>query len=302
MKQVVDLQNQDQHLLNAVELLARRVRELPPDPTAALIESRVLLVGGFVRDALLGVRSKDVDVEVYGVAPERLESLLEQLFFDRVNTVGRSFGILKVRLGDGAELDVSIPRRESKMGRGHTGFVVESDPWMTIEEAARRRDFTVNALYADPLTGELFDFFDGVYDLGRRVLRVVDERTFQDDSLRVYRAVQFAARFAFRIEERSFQLMREMVERGDLDALSKERITEEIKKLVSKSSRPSIGFELMRDLGIIERNYPELHALIGVPQEPEWHPEGDVWIHSMMVLDQAARLIQQPERGLNEEE
>ena len=284
------LWSQDRALLDAVNLLANKIRSLPHDTLCPNTEPRALLVGGFVRDALLGLKPKDMDVEVYGVSPERLESLLEQMYPGRVNSVGRAFGILKVALGDGLDFDVSIPRSESKMGSGHTGFVVKGDPSMDVKEAARRRDFTINALSADPMTGEVLDLFGGVDDLVEKRLRVTDVERFQDDPLRVYRAVQFAARFGFTLESESKQLMREMVERGDLTELSKERISEEIGKLLLKSPRPSIGFEQMRDLGIIERDYPELHALIGTPQEPEWHPEGDVWIHTMMVLDAAAKI------------
>ena len=153
-------------------------------------------------------------------------------------------------------------------------------------------------MLADPSTGELIDPFDGKKDLETRVLRVTDAERFQDDPLRVYRAIQLAARFALTIESTSFSLMRQMVERGDLTELSKERVTEEIRKLLLKAEKPSLGLELMWNLGIIERDYPELFILKATPQEPEWHPEGDVWIHTLMVVDQAAKIIRRETRNL----
>lgn len=277
--------SQDPRLLDAARRVASRV-------------PRALLVGGFVRDALLGLHPKDADIEVYGMPPGPLEELLHELYPNRVNAVGRAFGILKIALGDGLELDVSLPRRESKAGKGHKGFAVQSDPSMDPKDAARRRDFTVNAIAADPNTGEIIDPYGGVKDLEARVLRVVDEERFQDDPLRVYRAIQFAARLGMTIEPQTFSLMKQMVERGDLAELSKERVTDEIKKLLLKAERPSIGFALARDLGIPERDYPELKALIGTPQEPEWHPEGDVWTHTLMVIDHAAKIIRRQDAGL----
>ncbi|HEX4935531.1 MAG TPA: hypothetical protein VFV33_20260, partial [Gemmatimonadaceae bacterium] len=164
---------------------------------------RALVVGGWVRDRLLGRESKDVDIEVFGVAADDLRALLERL--GRVETVGESFQVYKC-----GDIDVSLPRRESKSGRGHRGFTVAGDPAMPIEEAARRRDFTINAISWDPLSGEYVDPFDGRLDLERRVLRVVDPRTFPDDSLRVLRAVQFAARFDLTLDDTSRRICREI--------------------------------------------------------------------------------------------
>jgi tRNA nucleotidyltransferase (CCA-adding enzyme) len=236
---------------------------------------RALIVGGWVRDRLMGTDSADVDVEVFGVAAQRLRELLEE--FGRVEAVGESFQVYKV-----GGIDVSLPRRDSKAGRGHRGFVVSGDPDMTIAEAARRRDFTVNAMSWDPLTGEYLDPFDGRRDLDRRVLRIVDPATFADDSLRVLRAVQLAARFGFVLDDRTRAICREM----PLDDLPAERVWGEVEKLLF-APRPSIGFALAMDLGVVERLFPELHALAGCQQEPEWHPEGDVWVHTLQVIDQA---------------
>ncbi|QQR61341.1 HD domain-containing protein [Candidatus Uhrbacteria bacterium] len=248
------------------------------------------LVGGFVRDELLGITSKDADIEVFGMASEELEKRLHELFDGNVVTVGRSFGVFKVMLGGGVDVDVAIPRRESKSGKGHKDFVVEGDPTMTIEEAARRRDFTINAMYRDLASGALVDPYGGADDLKNKVLKAVEVKTFGEDPLRVYRAVQFVARFGLTVEEETFELMKGMVEDGELDHLPAERVTGEIKKLLLQAERPSIGFEAMRALGIIEMYYPELLVLEDTPQEPDWHPEGDVWIHTMMVVDQASRI------------
>ena len=293
---------QEPKILEAVGLLSARIKAIPRDPANPDLEPRALIVGGFVRDSLLGKKPKDADVEVYGITAERLENVLGQIFPGKVDAVGRAFGVLKVFVEDGVDFDVSLPRRESKTGEGHKGFLVQGDPTMDIKEAARRRDFSVNALAADPLTGEVFDYFNGVNDLKDRVLRVTDPERFQDDPLRVYRAVQFIGRMGFSMNPESAELMREMVERGDLDELSPERITEEWKKLLLKSERPSLGFEAARELGVIKKHYPEMHALIDTPQEPEWHPEGDVWIHTMMVVDAGAKISREEERGLSEQE
>ena len=249
---------------------------------------RALVVGGWVRDRLMGHPStslgaglsKDIDVEVFGVDAARLKEILGA--FGSVNTVGESFTVYKV-----AGLDVSLPRRESKTGRGHRGFSVTGDPDLSIEEAARRRDFTINAISWDPLTGEYIDPFDGRGDIARRRLRAVDPATFGDDSLRVLRAIQFAARFEFEVEADTQALCRTI----PLDDLPAERVWGEIEKLLLRAQRPSIGFALARDLSVVERLFPELEALAGCEQEPEWHPEGDVWVHTLLVIDEARKQI-----------
>jgi tRNA nucleotidyltransferase (CCA-adding enzyme) len=248
---------------------------------------RALIVGGSVRDRLLGRESKDVDIEVFGLSADRLLGLLQTL--GRVETVGESFQVFKA-----GDIDVSLPRRESKSGRGHRGFHVVGDPSMPIDEAARRRDFTINAISWDPLTDEYLDPFGGRGDLERGVLRVVDPHTFGDDSLRVLRAIQFAARFGLTVDERTRALCRAL----PLDDLPAERVWGEIEKLLG-AAKPSIGFALALELGVVERMFPELHALVGCPQEPEWHPEGDVWVHTLQVIDQARTRVadlNRPER------
>ena len=245
---------------------------------------RALIVGGWVRDRLLGQPCKDVDLEVFGISQERLPGLLTP--FGRVEPVGQSFPVYKLAVAGIGEVDVALPRRESKQGRGHKAFEVQGDPSMSVEDAARRRDFTVNAIAWDPLTGTYEDPFDGRRDLGRRLLRAVDARTFGDDSLRVLRAIQFAARLEFTLEAATADLCR----RIPLDDLAAERVWGEIEKLLLQAHQPSIGFALALDLGVVDARLPELKPLVGCVQEPEWHPEGDVWTHTLLVIDQARAL------------
>ncbi len=241
---------------------------------------RAWIVGGFVRDLLLGLHPKDLDLEIFGIAGSDLPALLAP--FGRVEPVGQSFPVYKV-----AGIDVALPRRESKTGRGHKGFAVEGDPHMAFDEAARRRDFSINAIGLDPLTGELADPFGGREDLAARRLHVVDPATFGDDSLRVLRAVQFAGRFDLTVDGETRALLSGIA----LDDLPSERIWGEIEKLLLTATTPSTGWMLARDLGVVARLFPEVHALVGCPQEPEWHPEGDVWVHTLMVVDQARTRI-----------
>ncbi len=251
------------------------------------VGAKAIIVGGSVRDHFMQKRVKDFDVEVYGVGDlDELKAILQR--FGRVKEVGKSFGVLKF-FQDGYEFDFSMPRREKKVSQGHRGFNVELDGTLSFKEAARRRDFTTNAMGYDISNGEFLDPFDGQKDLASKTLRVVDEKSFVEDPLRVYRGVQFCARFGFEMDFSTKDICKKVVESGILEELSKERIWEEFRKLLLKSDKPSVGFELMRELGVL-RYYPELEALIGVEQEPKWHPEGDVWIHTMMSIDAMASL------------
>jgi len=257
--------------------IAQRVREEG---------GRAVIVGGWVRDRVMGRASKDLDLEIYGVPAERLKDVLTA--FGHVNTVGESFTVYKV-----AGVDVALPRRESRTGRGHRGFEVVGDPNLSFAEAARRRDFTVNAIGWDPLTAEYLDPFNGRGDIAAKLLRAVDLTTFGEDSLRVLRAVQFAARFEFTLDPATRDLCREIA----LDDLPCERIWLEIEKLLLHAAHPSIGLTLALDLGVIARLFPELHAMVGCEQEPEWHPEGDVWVHTLMVVDQSRTRIDDLDRA-----
>src|SRR3989440_6528648 len=242
---------------------------------------RALLVGGCVRDRLMRRAVKDWDVEVYGVEPARLRELLDRL--GRVNVVGEAFTVYKL----GQDLDVSVPRRERKTGRGHRAFFIEGDPSMSVEEAARRRDFTVNAILEDPLTNVLLDPFGGREDIERKLLRAVSPETFVEDSLRVLRAAQFAARFEFDVEEQTVELCRAI----DLTDLPAERIWGELEKILLAARQPSIGFRWLEQLGATRQLFPELEALKGVPQDSEWHPEGPVDVHTWLTCDCARELV-----------
>jgi tRNA nucleotidyltransferase (CCA-adding enzyme) len=242
---------------------------------------RALLVGGCVRDLIMGLPPKDWDLEVYGLEPARLRELLDET--GPVSVVGEAFTVYKL----GNDLDVSLPRRERKSGRGHRAFVIEGDPGMSIEEATRRRDFTVNAILEDPLTGEVIDPFGGRQAIDDRCLRAVSADTFGEDSLRVLRAAQLAARFRFVIDPATIALCRDL----DLSDLPAERIWGEFEKLLLRADQPSLGLEWLAQLGALPPLFPEVAALVGVAQDPDWHPEGDVFVHTLLVADRAHELL-----------
>lgn len=242
---------------------------------------RAMLVGGCVRDNLLGIEAKDFDVEIYGIEPQKLKEILEG--FGKVDAVGEVFTVYKL----GNDLDVSLPRREKKVSRGHKGFVVEGDPQMSFEEAAKRRDFTINAILQDVLTGEIIDIYGGREDIERKLIRHVSSETFTEDSLRVLRAAQFAARFEFEIDAETVEMCRAI----DLTDLPKERIWSELEKLLLRAQKPSDGLKWLYKLGVTKQLFPEMEALVGVPQEKAWHPEGNVDTHTLLVVDEARKLI-----------
>ena len=261
---------------------------------------RALLVGGSARDRLLGLDSIDNDIEVYGLEPARLRTVLEAI--GRVNTVGEHFSVYKLvfyrQLPSGAEgsagddpttrerfeIDVSLPRRESKSGKGHRGFVIEGDPAMSFEDAARRRDFTVNAILYDPLTDQTIDPYGGREDLKRRILRAVAADTFIEDSLRVLRAVQLSARFEMTIEPSTVELCRSI----DLSDLPRERIWGEIEKLLTLAANPSIGLNAALDLGVLDKLFPEIRSL--VDRKLEGLASEDAFAHTGRALDEASIL------------
>lgn len=187
-------------------------------------------------------------------------------------------------------IDVSLPRIDSKIDVGHRGFEVKTDPYMSIEDAARRRDFTMNSIAADPLTGKIYDPFGGIEDIKNGILKITDHERFRDDPLRVLRALQFVGRFGLEIDKDSILIIQEMA--SQLKELPKERIGEEWKKLLLKSKKPSLGLSAGMILGVFKEIHPEFPPLVETQQEKEWHPEGNVWIHTLMVVDEAAKIIQ----------
>ena len=246
---------------------------------ARLVKSaggRALLVGGCVRDSLLGGTNapKDFDVEVYGLSPKRLRETLASRF--SLDLVGASFGVFKLK---GLDIDVALPRKETKLGLGHRAFEMEHDPNLTIEEASARRDFTINAIYEDPLTGEILDPWNGRADLESGTLRHVSSH-FSEDPLRVLRGMQFIARFGLSPAPETIEICRGMTQEN----LAHERLMGEWSKLLLQGVKISSGLEFLRAVGWL-RFYPELERLVGCEQDPEWHPEGDVWNHTLACLD-----------------
>jgi len=240
---------------------------------------RALMVGGAVRDLALGVPNvKDVDVEVFSIEPARLQELLSSRF--RVDPCGLSFGVLKL---ESVEMDISIPRRETKRGIGHKGFLIDSDPNLSIREAACRRDFTINAMYYDPLEGIFEDPYGGMNDLRDRRLRHVSEK-FAEDPLRVLRGMQFIARFDLYPAPETVEICRSI----SMEDLPPERLFGEWSKLLTQGKQIGRGLQFLRETGWV-RYFPELQHLIGCEQDPKWHPEGDVWNHTCLCLDAFAR-------------
>lgn len=252
---------------------------------------RAFLVGGIVRDRLLGIESKDIDIEVHGVEPQRLELILEKVAPRREEgkksgcfTKGASFGVYGIY---GSSIDIAMPRTEAATGRGHKDFEVFVDPFIGTWKAAERRDFTINAMMQDILSGEILDEFGGKEDLEKGILRHITDDGFREDPLRVFRAAQFAARFNFRVAPETIKLCSSM----DTGALSRERVMGELEKALLKAEKPSIFFEVLREMNQLHTWFAELEPLIGLEQSPIYHPEGDVWIHTMQVLDNAAEVL-----------
>ncbi len=245
-------------------------------------------VGGFVRDRLLGIENKDIDIEVHGISPAQLEGILHTL--GEPTAFGESFGVFGLK---SCEIDIAMPRKERVRGQGHRDFDIFVDPFIGTKAAARRRDFTVNALMQNVLTGEIIDHYGGEADLKAGILRHVCDESFPEDPLRVLRGAQFAARFDLTPAPETVALCRTM----HLEHLPAERIEAELKKALLKAERPSVFFTILRQMHQLDIWFPELKALIGQEQHPTYHAEGDVWNHTMMVLDEAAKLrstVQQP--------
>jgi tRNA nucleotidyltransferase (CCA-adding enzyme) len=245
---------------------------------------RALLVGGAVVDAISGSTPKDWDIEVFGLGYEELCVMFADL---GPKQVGKSFGIVKLSADkcDGEDIDINVPRRDNSVGIGHTDFECVLDPSMSSKEAARRRDFSINSMAMDLETMDLVDPFGGYADLEAGILRATDPVTFVEDPLRALRAMQLLPRKAKEMDAHTMALIRSMVD--TFPNLAAERVHEEFRKLLMKSERPSVGLEFLRESGWLV-HFPELHALIGCEQHPEWHPEGDVWIHTLHVTDSAA--------------
>ena len=256
---------------------------LSRDIAAAIAEAggRAYYVGGFVRDGLMGVRCLDIDIEVYGIVPQLLREILSR--FGEVLDKGASFGVLGLAHSN---IDIAMPRTESRTGSKHTDFDITVNPFLDPREAARRRDFTVNAMMRDVLTGEILDFYGGREDLKDHIIRCVCPETFVEDALRVFRGAQFAARFGADIEAETLSLCASM----EVGELSFERILGETEKALLKAERPSEYFRLLRRMNHLREFFPEIEKMGEIPQNPKFHPEGDVFEHTMLVIDAAAQL------------
>lgn len=235
-------------------------------------------VGGCVRDHFLGIESKDIDIEVHGIDEDALIVILKEL--GKPLTYGKSFGIYSL---SGHNIEIALPRKEKKIGEGHKDFEIVVDPYIGTKEAALRRDFTINSMMLDAITGELIDNYNGLEDLKNRVIRHIDTKTFIEDPLRVFRACQFAARFNFEIDKETIKLCSSM----NVNALSKERIEEELKKALLYSKKPSLFFNYLKEMNKLQYWFKELNDCVGYEQNPRKHPEGDVFEHTMLSLDEA---------------
>ncbi len=245
----------------------------------SLHSGRAYFVGGYVRDTIRGVTVKDIDIEIHGLYPSELENILVN--FGDVKKFGSAFGIYSI---NGYEIDIALPRKEVCVGVKHSDFDVLIDPFCGTLSACRRRDFTINSIMQDVLTGEIIDHFGGVKDIEDGIIRHIDDSTFTEDSLRVLRAAQFAARFEYKIAQETQELCRGIC----LKNLSKERVFDEMKKALLKSFKPSVFFNELKDMNQLDIWFLELKKTIGVKQNPVFHPEGDVWNHTMIVIDKAA--------------
>jgi tRNA nucleotidyltransferase (CCA-adding enzyme) len=247
---------------------------------------RAVIAGGAVRDDLLGLPPKDFDVEVYGVSYDCLVELLAP--YGRIDLVGQSFGVVKLTLAGGDTYDFSLPRRDSKIGRTHRDFLATFDAGITPREAASRRDFTINAIAFDPVANQLLDFFGGIDDLKNRVLRATSE-AFREDPLRVLRGMQFACRFNLTIDPVTAAECRAIA--PEYSTIAQERVAEEFMKWATKATHPGRMIEYLAATGWLV-HFPEIANLLNVPQDPEWHPEGDVGIHTTHVVDAAAGIAE----------
>ncbi|SFR82669.1 tRNA nucleotidyltransferase (CCA-adding enzyme) [Agromyces sp. CF514] len=250
---------------------------------------RPLVVGGSVRDALLDRPAKDIDLEIHG--PTDVAELTSRLsVLGHVDHRGQAFGVLAIRV-DGQDFDISFPRRDSMAGAGARGFGIDIDPNISVEQAFGRRDFTINAMGWNPLTGELIDPYDGASDLHAGILRHTTA-SFREDPLRVLRAVQFAGRFGFTLAPETAAECRDITDAlaksgGLSKAVSPERVWQEWRKLARRGTAWTNAMDTLVDTGLI-RFYPELAATRGVEQDPGWHAEGDVWTHLALAAEQAA--------------
>lgn len=237
-------------------------------------------VGGYVRDKIRNISNDDIDIEIHGLSADDLEEILS--LFGHVNKLGKSFGIYKI---EHSNLDIALPRSEKKIGIGHRGFDVDIDPFLGTKTASKRRDFTINSIMEDILTSEIIDHYQGIEDLNMGIIRHVDDNSFVEDPLRVLRACQFSSRFGFQIAKETIELCKKI----NLKELSKERVFLELSKALEKSEKPSTFFENLDKMGHLDYWFREVKEMSYIEQSPIHHSEGNVYIHTMMVVDAASK-------------
>lgn len=267
--------------IELINELAKRVAD---------IGGTVYLVGGSVRDELLGIENKDIDIEVFGIHNVELRSILSSL--GELQEVGKSFGVYRLK---GYNVDIAMPRTERQTtGSGHKNFDIFINPFMSTDEASKRRDITINGLMKNVLTNEIIDHWGGLNDIDKKVIRHINSDTFIEDPLRVFRVAQFAARLGFIVDKDTVKLCSKI----DTSTLSKERVFEETSKALLKSNKPSIYFESLREMNQLSTWFNELQDLIGIKQNSNYHKEGDAWVHTMMVIDEASTVRDKAEHKL----
>jgi tRNA nucleotidyltransferase (CCA-adding enzyme) len=254
--------------LELIRSIARKIKQN---------NGRALLVGGCVRDKFLGIETTDYDVEVYKIPPRKLIEIIGE--FGKVEVVGNAFGVLKLSNG----IDVSIPRKEDKIGKGHNDFFVLADPNLTYKEAGERRDLTINSIMMDPLTCEVIDCYDGQKDIEKGVIKYIDRIKFMEDPLRVLRVARLAAKLEFEVNQTTSYTCYALI--PELKHLSKERIFGELEKILMTADKPSIAFRWMYKYKILETLFPELNAQASIKQGSRYHPEGVVFEHCMLAID-----------------
>ena len=262
-------------------LMAKKIAKLVSE-----YGGKTYYVGGCVRDKILGIDIKDIDIEIHGIEMDKIISILDSLGKRKI--VGESFGIFMLK---GYDLDISIPRKEEKRGILHQDFDIVVDPFIGTYKASLRRDFTINALMEDVITGEIIDYFEGINDLNNKIIRHVNDLTFAEDSLRVLRACQFASRFGFVIAKETLELCKKI----DITNLPKERIEGELKKALLKGNRPSTFFNYLYEIGSGNYYFKELFDLKDISQNPLFHAEGNVYNHTMLVIDNGIHHLKEVE-------
>lgn len=265
----------------------KRDRELAENiaKEAAKRGGRVYYVGGYVRDKILKVSNKDIDIEIYGIPEEDVKELLAsfgKVMEHKILQSHESFGCFNIK---GCGLDIALPRTEISTGKGHDDYRVATDPYLSTKEASKRRDFTMNALMEDVLTGNIIDEWGGLEDIRKKRIRHIDDNTFTEDSLRVFRAAQFAARYGFTIDASTCKLCQSV----DTSVLSRERVYEELKKALVRGKMPSLFFRSLDQMKQREW-FLDIFHLDDIPQNPQYHPEGSVYEHTMQVIDAAAEM------------